>query len=197
MQQFTYADDWYPATDGTGFSLEVVNVNGALAEWSTKAGWRASGTLGGSPGTTDASGPLPGDSNMDGIFDSSDFVIVFQAGEYEDNTPGNSTFEEGDWNGDGDFDTTDFVFVFQLGHYSRAAKGLVRDDTRVLARLTSETPGRADEEKAESDSGVELPIDRQEIRFQDAAIAELFSEENDRTLAFDSEDDSENDDLLI
>jgi hypothetical protein len=44
-------------------------------------------------------------------------VVVFQAGEYEDQVPGNSTFEEGDWNGDGDFTTSDFVFVLQAGTY--------------------------------------------------------------------------------
>ena len=61
------------------------------------------------------------DSNHDGVFDSSDFVAVFQAGEYEDGIAGNSTFEEGDWNGDGDFDSSDFVFAFRGGHYQREA----------------------------------------------------------------------------
>jgi hypothetical protein len=51
------------------------------------------------------------------VFDSADLVSVFQAGEYEDGLPGNSTFEEGDWNGDGEFDSSDLVFVFQLGNY--------------------------------------------------------------------------------
>ena len=55
------------------------------------------------------------------MFDSSDFVAVFQAGEYEDGIAGNSTFEEGDWNGDGDFDSSDFVFAFRGGHYQREA----------------------------------------------------------------------------
>ncbi|MFC1757192.1 CotH kinase family protein [Planctomycetota bacterium] len=60
-----------------------------------------------------------GDSNGDGIFDSSDFVAVFIAGEYEDDVENNSTFEEGDWNGDGDFDSSDFVLAFQAGTYVR------------------------------------------------------------------------------
>ena len=61
--------------------------------------------------------PHPGDANQDGRFDSVDFVQVFQAGEYEDDIPGNSTWEEGDWNGDGDFDSSDFVLAFQTGLY--------------------------------------------------------------------------------
>ena len=61
--------------------------------------------------------PHPGDANRDGRFDSVDFVQVFQAGEYEDDIAGNSTWEEGDWNGDGDFDSADFVAAFQTGLY--------------------------------------------------------------------------------
>jgi hypothetical protein len=61
--------------------------------------------------------PVAGDSNGDGIFNSADLVLVFQAGEYEDDIPNNSTFEEGDWDGDGEFDSTDLVFAFQQGTY--------------------------------------------------------------------------------
>lgn len=41
-----------------------------------------------------------GDSNLDGQFTSSDFVLVFQRGEYEDAVVGNSTWADGDWTGD-------------------------------------------------------------------------------------------------
>ncbi|MCA9213995.1 MAG: hypothetical protein KDB27_13075 [Planctomycetales bacterium] len=58
-----------------------------------------------------------GDSNLDGRFDSADFVIAFQYGEYEDALIGNSTWSEGDWNGDGDFTTRDIVLAFQDGNY--------------------------------------------------------------------------------
>lgn len=64
---------------------------------------------------------VPGDSNHDGIFDSSDLVLVFAAGEYEDGVTGNSTFEEGDWDGDGDFTTSDLVFAFAAGTYQANA----------------------------------------------------------------------------
>ncbi|MFC1758491.1 vWA domain-containing protein, partial [Planctomycetota bacterium] len=67
-----------------------------------------------------------GDSNLDFQFNSSDFVAVFGANEYEDSDsttdPGsplvnNSTWIEGDWSGDFDFDSGDFVIVFTAGVY--------------------------------------------------------------------------------
>ena len=65
---------------------------------------------------------IPGDSNGDGVFNSTDFLRVFQIGKYEDGIPSNATFDEGDWNGDGDFDSADLVHAFQAGHYSRSAE---------------------------------------------------------------------------
>ncbi|HMJ91553.1 MAG TPA: lamin tail domain-containing protein, partial [Candidatus Acidoferrum sp.] len=50
---FTYNNSWYPITDGLGFSLVVVNENAFPDAWDTKANWRASGNLHGSPGVTD------------------------------------------------------------------------------------------------------------------------------------------------
>ena len=61
-----------------------------------------------------------GDANLDGIFNSSDFVTIFQAGQYEDNIEGNSTWSEGDWNGDGEFSSSDLVYAFQKGRYEVA-----------------------------------------------------------------------------
>ena len=56
-----------------------------------------------------------GDSNFDGEFNSSDFVVVFQAGKYEvDTTAG---YAEGDWSGDLRFDSGDFVTAFQGGGF--------------------------------------------------------------------------------
>jgi hypothetical protein len=71
-----------------------------------------------------------GDVNNDGRFSSDDLVLVFQAGEYEDDLPGNSTFDEGDWNQDGDFDTSDLVLAFQAGHY-------VADATPVASHIAA------------------------------------------------------------
>lgn len=59
-----------------------------------------------------------GDANLDGVFDSRDFVSVFQVDEFEDDLAGNSTWSEGDWDCDGDFTTRDFVLAFQFGGYT-------------------------------------------------------------------------------
>ncbi len=58
-----------------------------------------------------------GDSDLDGEFNSTDMVTVFQEGEYEDDQPENSTWGSGDWNGDLEFDSGDFVTAFQAGGY--------------------------------------------------------------------------------
>ena len=64
--------------------------------------------------------PSPGDANRDGLFDTHDLIHVFQRGEFEDQVPGNSTWEDGDWNGDGEFTTADLVLAFQSGAYERS-----------------------------------------------------------------------------
>ncbi len=66
-----------------------------------------------------------GDANLDGEFNTSDFVSVFQAGQYEDNVVGNSGWATGDWNGDAEFNTTDFVAAFQAGGYEQGPRPAV------------------------------------------------------------------------
>ena len=68
--------------------------------------------------------PVIGDSNLDGRFDSSDLIALFQAGEFEDDISNNSVWEDGDWNGDGEFDSSDLVLAFQTGNYIFAARPL-------------------------------------------------------------------------
>jgi hypothetical protein len=65
-----------------------------------------------------------GDVNDDGVFNSSDLVRVFQAGQYEDGIPRNSSFAEGDFNGDGEFDSSDLVLAFQAGTYESGLAAL-------------------------------------------------------------------------
>ena len=62
-----------------------------------------------------------GDSNRDGFFNSSDLVLVFDAGEYDDGIAENSYWTTGDWNSDGDFDSSDLVIAFQTGQYEAEA----------------------------------------------------------------------------
>jgi hypothetical protein len=68
-----------------------------------------------------------GDANLDGEFNSTDFVLVFQAGEYEDKIVGNSTWSTGDWNGDGEFTSNDFVNAFQEGAFERGPNAAVHN----------------------------------------------------------------------
>ena len=76
-------------------------------------------------------GTYLGDANLDGTFDSADFVLAFQRGQYEDQEILNSGWEDGDWNTDGDFDSSDFVAAFQEGGRNRpTAGGRVRPRTR-------------------------------------------------------------------
>lgn len=63
-----------------------------------------------------------GDSNLDGEFNSSDFVFVFSGGEYEDGIEGNSTWATGDWNGDKEFGSADFVLAFQGAGYEQGPR---------------------------------------------------------------------------
>ena len=58
-----------------------------------------------------------GDSNFDFVFDSKDLVRMLQAGQYEDEIFGNSSWESGDWNGDGDVTSEDIVAAFTAGNY--------------------------------------------------------------------------------
>ena len=61
---------------------------------------------------------VPGDSNLDSVFNDLDIMLVFQAGEYLDNLKGNSTWATGDWNGDGEFDNADVVYAFLTSAFS-------------------------------------------------------------------------------
>ncbi len=72
-----------------------------------------------------------GDADLDGTFDSGDLVRVFQAGEYEDDRDGNSTWSDGDWDCDGDFLTSDLVLALQAGGFSAAATASLRRPPRV------------------------------------------------------------------
>jgi hypothetical protein len=54
---FDYKDGWYPVTDGLGFSLVIANENAPATNWGIKQGWRASGTVSGSPSQVDPSPP--------------------------------------------------------------------------------------------------------------------------------------------
>ncbi|MBN1818534.1 MAG: lamin tail domain-containing protein, partial [Sedimentisphaerales bacterium] len=51
IQDFTFQDSWYPMTDGEGFSLTIRDpYSSDPNQWDSKAGWRPSALVGGSPG---------------------------------------------------------------------------------------------------------------------------------------------------
>ena len=79
----------------------------------------------------DILGVVPGDANLDGIFNSGDLVLVFQANEYEDVLFDNSSWGEGDWNCDGEFDTADIVVAFQTGEYAGLSAGIAAIPIRL------------------------------------------------------------------
>ena len=55
IQSFSYRDDWYDITDGSGFSLTVIDPVGTSAgSWGNRSAWRPSAVSGGSPGRSDA-----------------------------------------------------------------------------------------------------------------------------------------------
>lgn len=57
IHDFFYSDDWYPATDGVGFSLVTANENSPPGNLAQVAGWRPSSSAGGSPGASDPPAP--------------------------------------------------------------------------------------------------------------------------------------------
>ena len=61
-----------------------------------------------------------GDSNLDGEFNSSDFVEVFTAGKFELNE--DATWSQGDWNGDNRFNSSDFVEAFTDGGFEQGPR---------------------------------------------------------------------------
>ncbi|MDG2385663.1 MAG: lamin tail domain-containing protein [Pirellulaceae bacterium] len=138
IQQFKYQDTWYPTTDGSGMSLVIVDPLADVEQWNQRTGWSPSGVVGGSPGREDTQDDIPGDSNQDGVFNSSDLMLVFQVGKYENRNANHATFEDGDWNGDGKFDSSDLVYAFSEGNYvDAAAVGVLTqlDDAKVAASL--------------------------------------------------------------
>ena len=57
-----------------------------------------------------------GDSDLNGLFESADFVLAFQSGKYEV-AGAKATWVQGDWNGDQLFTSADFVAAFADGGY--------------------------------------------------------------------------------
>lgn len=93
---------------------------------------------------------IAGDSNLDGQFNSSDLVQVFQQGKFETGTT--ASWADGDWNADEQFTTSDLVFAFQLGAYGEtdatmvAAIDATTEETTDPTTETDDTTDPADDE---------------------------------------------------
>ncbi|MFC1759126.1 CotH kinase family protein [Planctomycetota bacterium] len=116
IQSFEFHDGngWPISPDGLGPSLQAISPR----RYSNDAtNWRASAVKDGTPGQAEK---LVGDANLDGVFDSSDLILVFQNGRYENRSPlGAASWSDGDWNGDGLFTSSDFVLAFQFSEYGK------------------------------------------------------------------------------
>ena len=100
-----------------------------------------------------------GDANLDGIFDSGDFVQVFSRGQYEDDVEGNSGWADGDWNCDGEFDTTDLVVAFSAGGFVRASRPVSSDTVSPAGADLLLNASRQIETVEELDSLAEQTVD--------------------------------------
>jgi hypothetical protein len=143
IQDFSYSDQWYPETDGLGYSLNALDTGAPEAQWSTAENWFPSSVIDGTPGAMDAGGDggflRPGDVNLDGRLDISDAVgllrLLFAAAAVEPPCEGAGVAEDGnlallDFNGDARVDIADAVYLlaylFQRGPAHRLGAGCAR-----------------------------------------------------------------------
>ena len=153
LQRFTYSDEWYPSTDGNGYSLSVVDVAASVEAWNDAANWRASAARGGSPGADDSAA----DINGDGTIASDDvdlFCAHFRASDAAADLNGDGTVDRddlvfliagtlrtsfGDTNLDGRFDAADLLAVAAAGRYESDA-----DEPAVWSQGDWNCDGRVD-----------------------------------------------------
>jgi hypothetical protein len=57
LSEVGYSDDWYPLTDGAGFSMVLRNARSDPASWDAREAWRHSAAIDGTPGAADPDPP--------------------------------------------------------------------------------------------------------------------------------------------
>ncbi|MGE9270020.1 MAG: lamin tail domain-containing protein [Verrucomicrobiales bacterium] len=97
IQEFTYVDDWYPSTDGEGYSLTLTDPTADVSTWSSSSAWHASLLIGGTPGEDEVDENL--DADEDGLPDSWELEFFGSTDEEGD----------GDWDHDGSSNYTEYV----------------------------------------------------------------------------------------
>lgn len=124
---FTYDDGWHPETDGSGYTLTIVDATGPTEAWGTAEGWRPSRGIHGSPGAGDDG--ILGDTNDDGQVNLDDLNNVrnfFGGGA------------EGDADGDGDTDLDDLNAV-----RNNFGQGGAPANSTLASPVTEVTPTKA------------------------------------------------------
>ena len=125
----------YTRTDTGGDSLVMIAGLTQDWHWMTDTGHAICSTY--SVNRLDHTEYLPGDSNTDEAFDSSDLVVAFQAGQYQ----GGEMFQvrvpdawrAGDWTGDQQFDSSDLVHAFTFGHYGATKQAISVPEPNTVA----------------------------------------------------------------
>jgi hypothetical protein len=130
LLEFSYRADWYPETNGGGYSLVSVDPFGPTTSLGEPSRWAPSPVLNGTPGRIEALPPaglqIPGDANRDGKLNITDAVmllrLLFRAGSGAPCSGGldsQGNIAVLDWDGDAALTLTDAVrslsYLFQGG----------------------------------------------------------------------------------
>lgn len=133
---FRYENNWYPSTDGMGFSLVIVDETAPHNTWDRKTSWRPSGTDSGSPGGGDSPQPMVATILVNEVFTHSDPAPPYDSVElYNPNT---NDVHIGGW-----FLSDDFEFPkkYRIADGTMIAAGgyIVFDETQFNADTNSPT----------------------------------------------------------
>jgi len=141
---FRYTDDWYPETDGGGFTMVNVDPYNLDADLDDASSWRMSDAPHGTPGVDDVAPTgglrLPGDINGDGQINITDAVgmlrflfsgnaVMLPCGDGSIDAPGNVALLDVD--STGDVNTTDAIYTLQFLFSSGPPPALGTDCTRM------------------------------------------------------------------
>ncbi|MCA9212928.1 MAG: hypothetical protein KDB27_07685 [Planctomycetales bacterium] len=103
--------------------IDMLTVQSAMASTDTKFDLNSDGAVNKDDVTIwakDLANTWIGDSNLDGQFNSGDFVQVFSKAKFEQDV--DATWSDGDWNGDGRFNSGDFVLAFSDAGYEKGER---------------------------------------------------------------------------
>ncbi|MCA9215171.1 MAG: hypothetical protein KDB27_19015, partial [Planctomycetales bacterium] len=111
----------------------------------------------------------------------------FQAGEYEDGIPGNSSWAEGDWNCDGDFSTSDFVVAFIDGGYVTGAGVQAMHVVSRSLDVDNDVQSQSDDETGQAN--VVEPVNQKRRQIEVQSVDRIFMQDVDSDV--DHRDDAE------